>query len=199
MKYFGSMENKEIFIHPTAVVDKGAQIGAGTMIWHFTHLMPTCKVGDRCNIGQNVYIDSNTVIGNGVKIQNNVSVYNGVVIEDDVFLGPSMVFTNVVNPRSFIERKNEFKKTIVRKGATIGANATILCGIEIGAYAFIGAGAVVTKTVLPYSLMTGNPAQLAGWVSEAGIRLDFTTGGMAKCPQTGRVYKLENGFVSPAE
>lgn len=192
------MEANEFFVHPSSVVDKGAQIGAGTKIWHFSHLMSTCKVGERCNIGQNVYIDSHTVIGNGVKIQNNVSVYHGVIIEDDVFLGPSMVFTNVINPRSFIERKDEFKKTFIRRGATIGANATILCGIEIGAYAMIGAGAVVTKNVLPYSVMTGNPARQSGWVSEAGIRLDFDAGGMAVCGQTGKRYKLENGLVDPA-
>jgi len=156
-------------------------------------------VGERCNIGQNVYIDSNAVIGNGVKIQNNVSVYNGVVVEDDVFLGPSMVFTNVINPRSFIERKEEFKKTSIRKGATIGANATILCGIEIGAYAMIGAGAVVTKNVLPYALMTGNPARQTGWISKAGIKLHFNKEGIAICPQTSSRYKLENGFVDPAQ
>lgn len=192
------MAGKNIFIHPSAVIDEGAQIGAGTKIWHFCHLAPTCKVGENCNIGQNVYIDNNTVIGNGVKIQNNVSVYNGVIIEDDVFLGPSMVFTNVINPRSFIERKDEFKKTTVRKGATIGANATILCGIEIGAYAMIGAGAVVTKNVLACSIMTGNPARQTGWVSEAGIKLNFNANGLAICPQSGRAYKLENGFVNPA-
>jgi UDP-2-acetamido-3-amino-2,3-dideoxy-glucuronate N-acetyltransferase len=197
MIYFGTMENKNIYVHPSAIVDNGAQIGEGTKIWHFSHLMPTCKIGERCNIGQNVFIDSNTVIGNGVKIQNNVSVYNGVIIEDDVFLGPSMVFTNVINPRSFIERKNEFKKTIIKKGASIGANATILCGIEIGSYAMIGAGAVVTKNVLPYAVITGNPARHSGWVSEAGIKLNFNAAGLATCTQTGRVYKLENGFINP--
>jgi UDP-2-acetamido-3-amino-2,3-dideoxy-glucuronate N-acetyltransferase len=193
------MNDINIFIHPTSIVDAGAQIGAGTKVWHFCHLMPTCRVGERCTIGQNVYIDNNTVIGNGVKIQNNVSVYNGVIIEDDVFLGPSMVFTNVINPRSFIERKDEFKKTIVRKGATIGANATILCGIEIGAYAMIGAGSVVVKNVLPYAIMTGNPARQTGWISEAGMKLNFNNEGIAHCPQTGRKYKLENGFVDPAQ
>lgn len=198
MKYFGSMENRPVFIHPTAIVDEGAQIGKGTRIWHFCHLAPTCKVGERCNMGQNVYIDNNTVIGNGVKIQNNVSVYNGVIIEDDVFLGPSMVFTNVINPRSFIERKDEFKKTIIRKGASIGANATILCGIEIGAYAMIGAGAVVTKNVLAYSIITGNPARQTGWISEAGLKLHFNTIGIGICPQTDKTYILKNGFVSPA-
>lgn len=193
------MSEANIFIHPSAIIDKGAQIGTGTRIWHFCHLMATCKVGERCNIGQNVYIDSNAVVGNGVKIQNNVSVYNGVVIEDDVFLGPSMVFTNVINPRSFIERKNEFKKTIVRKGASIGANATILCGIEIGKYAMIGAGAVVVKNVLSYSIVTGNPARQTGWISEAGMRLQFNAEGIAICPQTKRQYKLENGIVDPAQ
>lgn len=197
MNYFGSMEVHDFFVHPSSIVDEGAQIGKGTRIWHFSHLMSTCKVGERCNIGQNVYIDSHVVIGNGVKIQNNVSVYHGVIVEDDVFLGPSMVFTNVINPRSFIERKNEFKNTLIRKGATIGANATILCGIEIGAYAMIGAGAVVTKNVLPYSIMTGNPARQSGWVGEAGIKLDFDDRGMATCPQTGRKYKLENGLIDP--
>ncbi|MFI5130141.1 MAG: acyltransferase [Chitinophagales bacterium] len=192
------METKDFFVHPSAFVDEGAQIGKDTKIWHFSHLMSSCKVGERCNIGQNVYIDSNTVIGNGVKIQNNVSVYNGVIIEDDVFLGPSMVFTNVINPRSFIERKEEFKKTYVRKGATIGANATILCGIEIGSFAMIGAGAVVIKTVLPYAIVTGNPSRQSGWISEAGIRLNFDATGLATCAQSGRVYKLENGFVGPA-
>lgn len=193
------MAGTNIFIHPTTIVDEGAQVGDGTNIWHFCHLMATSKVGERCTIGQNVYIDSNTVIGNGVKIQNNVSVYNGVVVEDDVFIGPSVVFTNVINPRSFIERKEEFKKTIIRKGATIGANATILCGIEIGAYAMIGAGAVVTKTVLAFALMAGNPARQTGWISKAGIKLHFNTSGLAVCPQTGSRYKLENGFVHPAQ
>jgi UDP-2-acetamido-3-amino-2,3-dideoxy-glucuronate N-acetyltransferase len=193
------MADLSIFIHPTAMVDDGAQIGAGTKVWHFCHLMSQCKIGDNCNIGQNVYIDNNTVIGNGVKIQNNVSVYNGVIIEDDVFLGPSMVFTNVINPRSFIERKQEFKKTTVRKGATIGANATIICGIEIGVYAMIGAGAVVTKNVLPYALMTGNPARQTGWVSEAGIKLDFDTTGVATCSYSKKTYKLENGIVDSGQ
>ncbi|MBL7743619.1 MAG: N-acetyltransferase [Chitinophagaceae bacterium] len=193
------MENKDFFVHPSSVIDEGAQIGKGTKIWHFCHLMPGCKVGERCNIGQNVYIDNNTMIGNGVKIQNNVSVYNGVVIEDDVFLGPSVVFTNVINPRSYIERKNEFKKTIVYTGATIGANATILCGIEIGAYAMIGAGAVVTKNVAAYALMKGNPAKQNGWISKAGIKLVFGNGNIAVCSSTGQIYKLENGIVDLAQ
>jgi UDP-2-acetamido-3-amino-2,3-dideoxy-glucuronate N-acetyltransferase len=189
------MADLNIFIHPTAIVDDGAQIGAGTRIWHFCHLMPHAKVGENCIIGQNVYIDNHAEVGNGVKIQNNVSVYNGVIIEDDVFLGPSMVFTNVINPRSFIERKQEFKKTLVHKGATIGANATIICGIEIGVYAMIGAGAVVTKNVLPYALVTGNPARQTGWVSKAGIKLDFDTAGIATCSYSNQTYKLKNGIV----
>jgi UDP-2-acetamido-3-amino-2,3-dideoxy-glucuronate N-acetyltransferase len=188
-----------IFIHPTAIVDDAAEIGPGTKIWHFCHLMPRSKVGKNCILGQNVFIDNNAVIGNGVKIQNNVSVYNGVIIEDDVFLGPSMVFTNVINPRSFIERKQEFKKTFVRKGATIGANATIICGIEIGVYAMIGAGAVVTKNVLPYALMVGNPAHQTGWVSEAGIKLDFDSAGIATCFASNRTYKLKNGILDPGQ
>jgi UDP-2-acetamido-3-amino-2,3-dideoxy-glucuronate N-acetyltransferase len=192
------MAGTNIFIHPTAVIDEGAQIGNGTCIWHFCHLMPACIVGERCNIGQNVFIDNNTVIGNSVKIQNNVSVYNGVVIEDDVFLGPSMVFTNVINPRSFIERKSEFRKTIVRKGASIGANATILCGIEIGEYAMVGAGTVVTKDVLAYSLIAGNPGRQTGWISEAGIKLDFNSNGLAVCTLTGKIYHLKNGIVLPS-
>ncbi len=186
-----------MFIHPSSVVEEGARIGAGTRIWHFCHLMATCQVGEHCNIGQNVYIDNNAVIGNRVKIQNNVSVYNGVVIEDDVFLGPSMVFTNVINPRSFIERKTEFQRTIVRKGASIGANATILCGVEIGSYAMIGAGAVVVKDVKSHALVVGNPAQQIGWVSEAGMTLDFNTEGFAICPETGKRYQLKNQEIYP--
>jgi UDP-2-acetamido-3-amino-2,3-dideoxy-glucuronate N-acetyltransferase len=156
------------YIHPSAVIDDGALIGSGCKIWHFCHLMPVCSIGDNCNIGMNVFIDNNVRLGNGVKVQNNVSLYNGVVVEDDVFIGPSAVFTNVINPRSFIERKDEFKATLVKKGATIGANATILCGIEIGAFAFIGAGAVVTKNVPDYALMAGNPARQIGWVDKEG-------------------------------
>ena len=186
---------EDFFVHSTSIVDQGAQIGSGTKIWHFCHLMPACKLGNNCVVGQNVFIDNNVIIGNGVKIQNNVSVYNGVIIEDDVFLGPSMVFTNVINPRSFIERKNEFKKTIIKKGATIGANATILCGIEIGSYAMIGAGTVVVKDVAPFGLVVGNPAQQIGWVSEAGITLDFNAEQIAICPQTRQKYKLENGML----
>ncbi|MBL7752550.1 MAG: N-acetyltransferase [Chitinophagaceae bacterium] len=158
----------DYFVHPTAVVDEGAQIGKGTRIWHFCHLMPQTVLGEDCILGQNVFIDNNARIGDRVKVQNNVSIYNGVVVEDDVFLGPSVVFTNVINPRSFIERKSEFQPTIIRKGATIGANATILCGVEIGEYAMIGAGAVVTRNVLPYALVVGNPARQTGWVNKDG-------------------------------
>ncbi|MBS1654681.1 MAG: N-acetyltransferase [Bacteroidetes bacterium] len=187
------MEGNKYFVHPSSVIDEGAVIGKGTRIWHFCHVMPEAVIGVKCIIGQNVYIDNNVVIGNKVKIQNNVSVYNGVIIEDDVFLGPSMVFTNVINPRSFIERKSEFKKTIVRKGATIGANATVICGNEIGAYAMIGAGAVITKDVPAYALLMGNPAIQKGWVSKAGIKLVFDEKQEAVCPVTGEVYKLHNG------
>jgi UDP-2-acetamido-3-amino-2,3-dideoxy-glucuronate N-acetyltransferase len=193
------MSGSVFFAHPSSVIDEGALIGAGTKIWHFCHLMPGCKVGERCNIGQNVFIDNNVVIGNGVKIQNNVSVYNGVTAEDDVFIGPAVVFTNVINPRSFIERKNEFKKTMIRKGASIGANATILCGIEIGKYAMIGAGAVVTKNVNDYAVMLGNPAQKKGWISKAGITLQFDNEGLAICPQTGETYHLKNDSVTLRE
>ena len=189
------MEDKGYFIHPTAVMDPGAQVGIGTKIWHFSHLMPSSQVGKHCVIGQNVYVDSNVIIGNGVKIQNNVSIYNGVEVEDDVFLGPSMVFTNVINPRSFIERKNEFQKTIIRKGASIGANATIICGIEIGRYAMIGAGAIVLQTIPPYALVVGNPGHQVGWVSEAGHTLNFDIMGFATCPQSGDKYRLTNNIL----
>ena len=191
------MIDNSVFIHSSSIVEQGTQIGNGTKVWHFCHLMPDSKLGENCIIGQNVFIDNNTVIGNGVKIQNNVSVYNGVIMEDNVFIGPSVVFTNVINPRSFIERKNEFKKTIIRKGASIGANATILCGIEIGEYAMIGAGTVVTKPVPAYALMTGNPSTQKGWVSEAGITLVFTSEGLAKCTETGQTYKLINDRIFP--
>ena len=181
--------------HISAVIDEGAQIGDGTNIWHFCHVMPNAVIGENCNIGQNVFIDNGVIIGNGVKIQNNVSVYNGVVCEDDVFIGPSVVFTNVINPRSAIERKNEFKKTIVKKGSTIGANATIICGNEIGQYAMIGAGAVVTKNVKPYALVVGNPAKQIGWVSEFGNRLVFEERGNAVCGESGQRYFLDNENV----
>ncbi len=182
-------------IHPTAVIDAGAQIGEGTRIWHFCHVMPRAVIGSNCNIGQNVFVDNNAIVGNGVKIQNNVSVYQGVVLEDDVFVGPSAVFTNVINPRSFIERKTEFKKILVKKGATIGANATIVCGITIGAYALIGAGAVVTKDVPAYGLMVGNPARQKGWISEQGYTLQFNAEGRAVCPGDAAVYQLGDDTV----
>ncbi len=189
--YFATMP---VFIHPSAIIDEGAVIGNDTRIWHFSHLMGTCRIGENCVLGQNVFIDRNVVIGNGVKIQNNVSVYDGVSIEDDVFVGPSAVFTNVINPRAFIERKKEFKKNIVRKGATIGANATIICGIEIGNYAMIGAGAVVTKDVQAFALMKGNPAKRTGWVSEGGNKLEFDINGYANCAD-GEKYKLDGEVV----
>ena len=189
------MENK-YFAHKTAVIDQGCQIGEGTKIWHFSHIMPNCVIGAKCNIGQNVVISPEVVLGKNVKIQNNVSIYTGVTCEDDVFLGPSMVFTNVTNPRSAVIRKGEYAKTIVRKGASIGANATIVCGHNIGKYAFIGAGAVVTKTVLPYALVVGNPAKHIGWMSEFGHRLEFNNQGIAECRESHEKYKLEKGIVS---
>lgn len=199
MNYFAPMESKAVYIHPSSIVEDGVIIGEGSYVWHFCHLMPGSRIGKGCKLGQNVFVDKNVEIGNRVKIQNNVSVYNGVEIKDDVFLGPSVVFTNVINPRSFIERKDEFKKTLVNKGATIGANATILCGVEIGSFAMIGAGAVVTKEVLPYALVVGNPAGQIGWVSEAGARLGFNSEGMAVCPIDGKSYKLIANRVNPVE
>ena len=184
----------DTLIHPTAVIDEGCTIGEGTRIWHFSHVMHGARVGKSCNIGQNVVISPGAIVGDRVKIQNNVSVYTGVTVEDDAFLGPSCVFTNVINPRSFISRKDEFRPTIVRRGASIGANATIVCGNEIGEYAMVGAGAVVTKDVPPYSLWVGNPARQAGWVSRAGHKLDFKDG-MAVCPETGTHYRLADGRV----
>lgn len=184
----------DTLIHPTAIIDEGCTIGEGTRIWHFSHVMHGARVGKSCNIGQNVVISPGAIVGDRVKIQNNVSVYTGVTVGDDVFLGPSCVFTNVINPRSFISRKDEFRPTIVRRGASIGANATIVCGNEIGEYAMIGAGAVVTKDVPPYSLWVGNPARQAGWVSRAGHKLDFNDG-MAVCPETGAHYRLADGRV----
>jgi len=185
----------DYFAHPTAVIDEGCQIGNNTKIWHFSHVMSGAVIGDNCIIGQNVFIANGVIIGNGVKIQNNVSLYTGVIVEDDVFLGPSMVFTNVINPRSFIERKAEYKPTYIRKGATIGANATIVCGNEIGPYALIGAAAVVTKTVKPYALVIGNPARQNGWVSQNGIKLNFDSNNKAVCEESGRQYHLENGNI----
>jgi UDP-2-acetamido-3-amino-2,3-dideoxy-glucuronate N-acetyltransferase len=195
--HFCDMTPDNIYVHPSSVIDDAVEIGTGTKIWHFSHLMPGCRIGTDCVLGQNVYIGKNVSIGNRVKIQNNVSVYSGVMVEDDVFIGPSVVFTNVINPRSFIERKNEFKNTIVKKGATIGANATILCGIEIGAYAMIGAGAVVTHTVPDFALMTGIPAKQTGWISMDGFKLDFDESGKAVCKSTGRIYKLYNHTIKP--
>jgi UDP-2-acetamido-3-amino-2,3-dideoxy-glucuronate N-acetyltransferase len=185
----------DYFAHETAVIDDGCKIGKGTRIWHFSHIMNGCVIGENCNIGQNVVISPDVILGKNVKIQNNVSVYTGVICEDDVFLGPSMVFTNVINPRSHVNRKNEYAPTIVRKGASIGANATIVCGNEIGHYALIGAGAVVTKPVKPYALVVGNPARQTGWVSQNGHKLIFNTQGEATCPETGQKYKLENNEV----
>lgn len=184
------------FAHETAVIDAGCQIGEGTKIWHFSHIMSNCSIGQQCSIGQNVVISPEVSIGNRVKIQNNVSVYTGVICEDDVFLGPSAVFTNVINPRSAIVRKNEYKKTLVQKGATIGANATIVCGITIGKYAFIGAGAVVTKNIPDYALVVGNPARQTGWMSEYGHKLKFTPEGLAVCPESQDQYRLEKNKVS---
>lgn len=182
--------------HPSAYIDDGCQIGNGTKIWHFSHIMTGSTVGENCNIGQNVVISPQVMLGNNVKIQNNVSVYTGVVCEDDVFLGPSMVFTNVINPRSHVSRKDEYQSTIIHKGASIGANATIVCGNEIGQYALIGAGTVVTKPVKPYALIVGNPSTQIGWVSEYGHRLNFDENGLAMCPETKQEYKLENDFVT---
>lgn len=181
--------------HESAVIDSNCKIGEGTRIWHFSHIMDGCSIGERCNIGQNVVISPEVIIGNNVKIQNNVSVYTGVVCEDDVFLGPSMVFTNVINPRSHVNRKSEFAKTIVHRGASIGANATVICGIEIGQYALIGAGAVVTKSVKAFALVVGNPARQAGWVSENGHKLKFDDAGLAVCPETSQQYQLKDSVV----
>jgi len=184
------------FVHPSSIVDEGCEIGKGTKIWHFSHIMPNCRIGENCNLGQNVVVSPDVVLGNNVKVQNNVSIYTGVICEDDVFLGPSMVFTNVINPRSAVNRKSEYKKTFVRKGASIGANATIICGIEIGTFAFIAAGAVVTKDVPAYALVVGNPARQKGWMSEYGQKLEFDSSGLAICPESKEKYQLKNGVVS---
>ncbi len=188
------MAEKEYFAHPTAVIDEGCKIGKGTKIWHFSHIMPDCVLGENCNIGQNCVISPEVVLGNNVKAQNNISIYSGVTCGDDVFLGPSMVFTNVINPRSAIVRKHQYAKTNVGKGASIGANATIVCGHDIGEYAFIGAGAVVTKNVPAFSLWVGNPAKQIGWMSEYGHRLNFKKG-VAVCPESKEKYKLMKGKV----
>ncbi len=187
---------KEYFAHETAIVDDGCTIGKGTKIWHFSHIMTNCVIGENCNIGQNVVVSPEVVLGKNVKIQNNVSIYSGVICEDDVFLGPSMVFTNVVNPRSAVNRRGHYVKTIVKKGASIGANATIVCGHDIGEFAFIGAGAVITKEVPAYALFIGNPAKHAGWMSEFGHRLNFDENGFATCPESHEEYQLEEGKVS---
>ncbi len=186
---------KEYFVHPSAVIDAGSTIGKGTKVWHFSHIMAPSIIGENCNIGQNVVVSPEVTLGKNVKVQNNVSIYTGVTCDDDVFLGPSMVFTNVINPRSAINRRGEYAKTHVGKGATIGANATVVCGHDIGAYAFIGAGAVVTKNIPPYSLWVGNPARQIGWMSEFGHKLQFKEG-YAECPESKEKYQLLNGKVT---
>lgn len=188
--------DKEYFAHETSVIDEGCKIGKGTKIWHFSHIMKGSVLGENCNVGQNVVVSPGVKLGNNVKVQNNVSIYTGVICDDDVFLGPSMVFTNVINPRSAIVRKEEYLETIVEKGATIGANSTIVCGHIIGRYSFIGAGAVVTKDIKPYALVVGNPARQTGWMSEFGHKLVFDTHGFAFCPESNERYKLDNGYVS---
>lgn len=190
------MDTSSYFAHPTAVIDEGCEIGAGTKIWHFSHLMSGCKLGQNCNLGQNVVVSPGVKLGNNVKVQNNVSIYTGVTCEDDVFLGPSMVFTNVINPRSAVNRKSEYARTHVGKGASIGANATIVCGHDIGKFAFIGAGAVVTKNVPDYALVIGNPSRQTGWMSEYGHKLEFDAKGNATCKESGEHYKLENNQVT---
>ncbi len=186
----------DYFIHDSAIVDEGCKIGAGTKVWHFSHIMTNCKIGNNCNIGQNVVVSPEVILGNNVKIQNNVSLYTGVICDDDVFLGPSCVFTNVINPRSAINRRGQYAKTKVGRGASIGANATIVCGHDIGEFAFVGAGAVVTKTVPAYALVVGNPAKQIGWMSEFGIRLRFSNDGIAICEESNEKYILENNIVT---
>lgn len=190
---------KDYFAHETAVIDEGVEIGKGTRIWHFSHLMTGCKLGTDCNLGQNVVVSPDVILGNNVKVQNNVSIYTGVICEDDVFLGPSMVFTNVINPRSAVVRRDEYMKTVVGKGATIGANATIVCGNNIGKYSFIGAGAVVIHEVLPYALVVGNPSRQVGWMSEYGHRLEFNEEGEATCPESGEVYRIDGEKITKTE
>ncbi len=188
------MDNK-FFAHETAIIDEGCNIGEGVKIWHFSHIMSNCTLGENCNIGQNVVVSPDVVLGKNVKVQNNVSLYTGVICEDDVFLGPSMVFTNVINPRSGVNRRGQYSKTVVKKGASIGANATIVCGHDIGEYAFIGAGAVVTKTVPAYALVVGNPSKQIGWMSEYGHRLNFDDAGLAICPESNEKYEIKNNQV----
>jgi len=190
------MNKLNYFVHESSYVDEGAIIGRGTKIWHFSHIMTGCTIGDNCNLGQNAVISPGVILGNNVKVQNNVSIYTGVICEDDVFLGPSMVFTNITNPRSAVIRKDQYQQTLVRKGASIGANATIVCGHEIGTYAFIGAGAVVTRDVPAYALIVGNPGRQVGWMSEYGHRLAFNSEGIAVCPESGETYQLTNGKVT---
>ena len=187
---------KEYFAHETAVIDEGVEIGNGTRIWHFSHIMTGCKIGENCNLGQNVVVSPDVVLGNNIKVQNNVSIYTGVICEDDVFLGPSMVFTNVINPRSAVVRRDKYIKTVVEKGATIGANATIVCGNKIGKFAFIGAGAVVTSEASSYALVVGNPSRQIGWMSEYGHRLKFNSEGLAICPESGEEYRLNDDKVT---
>jgi len=190
------MNKPNYFAHETAVIDANCAIGAGTKIWHFSHIMSNCTIGENCNLGQNVVISPDVKLGKNVKVQNNVSIYTGVICEDDVFLGPSMVFTNVTNPRSAVNRRGDYLKTIVKKGATIGANATVVCGHDIGEFAFIGAGAVVTKNISAYALVVGNPSKQIGWMSEFGHRLNFNEEGIAVCPESGDKYLLNNNAVS---
>ncbi|MFN4300340.1 MAG: acyltransferase [Thermaurantimonas sp.] len=189
------MTEKSYYAHPTAVIDHDCEIGEGTKIWHFSHIMTGCKIGRNCNLGQNVVVSPEVILGNNVKVQNNVSIYTGVTCDDDVFLGPSMVFTNVINPRSAVNRRGQYLKTHVGRGATIGANATIVCGHDIGPYAFIGAGSVVTKAVKAYALVVGNPARQIGWMSEYGHRLHFDETGRAQCPESLEVYIMINGNI----
>lgn len=192
------MSDKNYFVHETAVVDEPCEIGEGTKIWHFSHVMSDCQLGEECNLGQNVVVSPGVILGKNVKVQNNVSIYTGVICEDDVFLGPSCVFTNVTNPRSGVNRRGQYAKTTVKKGASIGANATVVCGHDIGKFAFIGAGAVVTKNVPDYALVVGNPARQLGWMSEYGHRLAFNQEGWATCPESGDKYRLQDGVVSKA-
>lgn len=188
--------DKEFFVHETAIIDEGCTIGKGARIWHFSHVMNDCVIGENCNIGQNVVVSPGVILGRNVKVQNNVSIYTGVICEDDVFLGPSMVFTNVINPRSAINRRNQYAKTVVKRGASIGANATIVCGHDIGEFAFIGAGAVVTKHIPNFALVVGNPARQIGWVGEYGHRLKFNEEGIAVCPESKQHYLLKDGVVT---